>query len=73
MLQDLVDKINTELSGYHVDISLYPAGGMIDAMGCEECGTRDGRIESASWRKTKRKNKTIDEAINELKIKLEVE
>jgi len=69
MIQQTIDKINSELKGYHVEISLYPAGGSIDVTGCDECNTKDDYWESARW-SIKHKNKTIDDAISELKAKL---
>ena len=32
--------IREAFPGYHVDVSLFPAGGVIDLRGCEECGTK---------------------------------
>ena len=70
MLQEIISKLNAELTGYHVEIQLYPSGGMIDASGCDECGTNESKYESSRWSIKKHKNKTIDDAINELKTKL---
>jgi len=70
MLQEMINELNTELIGYHVEIQLYPSGGMIDASGCDECGTNESKYESARWSIKKHKNKTIDDAVNELKTKL---
>lgn len=59
-------QINAALHGYHSEISLYPAGGMIYASGCEECGTKDGDVFSVQWRVKNAKNKTITDAISEI-------
>lgn len=60
--------IKNELRGYHIDIMLYPSGGLIDATGCKECGTNEKKIESVSWKT--HKNETLVTAIEKLKIKL---
>lgn len=45
-----IQEIRDQLKGYHVEINLFPSGGMIDATGCEECGTDDSKFESISWK-----------------------
>ncbi len=70
MLQELINKLNNELPGYHVEIQLHPSGGMINASGCEECNTDEEKFETTIWSVKKCKNKTIDDAVNELKNKL---
>ena len=65
-LQTALDK---DFPGYHIEIQFYPSGGIITALGCEECGTRDGAYESAIW-KTK-KDQSLDSAVERLKRKLE--
>lgn len=60
--------IKNELHGYHIDIMLYPSGGLIDATGCPECGTDEGKSESVIWKA--HKNETLVTAIQKLKVKL---
>lgn len=60
--------IKKELRGYHIEIMLYPYGGIIDAIGCSECGTDDSKSESVIWKA--HKNETIVTAIEKLKVKL---
>ena len=61
--------ISDKLKGYHVEIMLYPTGGMIDATGCEECGTNDEAFETVLFG-IKKKSKTLEDAIDELAIKI---
>ena len=63
-----IEQIRKELAGYHVEIMLYPSGGMIDVTGCEECGTDDGVSEGAMWKT--HKGESIEFAIKKLKAKL---
>ena len=72
MYQDIVDKLKEDLPGYHIELTLYPSGGMIDAQGCEECGTKDDSFESARWSIQRHRNATMDDAVKELKTKLGV-
>lgn len=60
--------IKKELHGYHIEIMLYPSGGLIDATGCPECGTDESKSESVIWKT--HKNETIVTAIEKLKAKL---
>ena len=60
--------IKDSFKGYHVDISLYPSGGMIDVNGCKECGTSEAVMHTALW-KTKN-GETLEWAIDKLKDKL---
>ena len=62
--------IKNELKGFHLEIMFYPSGGMIDATGCEECGTDDCKMESVSWKTHKDENMLT--AIQKLKVKLGV-
>jgi hypothetical protein len=64
--QELLDRLRAELPKHHLEINLYPAGGMIDAEPCEECGsTGDAR---AMWRYVR--GESIDTAIAEIKQRL---
>lgn len=65
-----IEDIRKELEGYHIEIMLYPSGGMIDATGCEECGTDDSKYETAVWRL--KRGQTIKDAVEKLKSKLEI-
>jgi hypothetical protein len=60
--------IKKELHGYHIDIMLYPSGGLIDATGCSECGTDDRKSESVIWKA--HRGETLVTAIEKLKVKL---
>lgn len=60
--------IKKELHGYHIEIMLYPSGGLIEATGCSECGTDEWKSESVIWKA--HKNETLVTAIEKLKTKL---
>ncbi len=66
---NFIAKLNDEFPGYHIEIMLYPSGGMIEVNGCEECKTSESVNEIQSWRKGS-KTKTLDEAVILLKEKL---
>lgn len=69
MLQEFINKLHDALPGYHFEINIYPAGGIIDAVACEECGTT--KSESASWRYGKKgRLQTLDDAVADLQEKL---
>ena len=57
--------LKAEFKGYHIEIQLYPSGGMIEIIGCEECGTDDSFSYSASWKDGG--GRTFDEAKEILK------
>lgn len=61
--------INDRLKGYHVQIMLYPSGGMLDATGCEECGANEDVFETVLFG-AKKKAKTLEEAIDLIASKL---
>lgn len=67
-LESALQLIRDEFKGYHLEITLYPAGGMIDATGCEECGTSDSVSETYSW--NSKRGTTFSDAIIGLKAKL---
>lgn len=62
--------IKSKLTGFHVELTFYPTGGIIDATGCEDCGTNDNKTASASWKVHRGEN--ILTAIEKLKVKLDV-
>lgn len=64
-----INEIRKELKGYHIEISLYPSGGIIDVTGCEECGTDDSESAGCSWKE--KNGETIRTAVNKLKTHLE--
>ena len=66
MYEEIINKIRAEFPKHHIEIDLYPSGGMIDADPCDECGST--QWATATW-KTKR-GQTIDSAIAELKQRL---
>ena len=49
----------------HVDISLYPNGGMVDVTQCEDCGADDEGYASASWRLDR--GETMADAVQRIK------
>jgi len=67
-INDFEAELKRRLKGYHVDIKLYPAGGLIDATGCEECGTDDSFMESAMWRI--HRGGTMESAVLDLESKI---
>lgn len=72
MLNDVIDKLKNDLVGYHIEIQLYPSGGIIDIEGCEECGT-DELFRAGISFGSKRSAKTIEEAVAVLIEKIEKE
>jgi len=36
--------------GYHIEVLLYPSGGMLEVTGCEECGTDDSETHCVTWK-----------------------
>jgi hypothetical protein len=70
MLENLISKLREEFKGYHIEISLYPSGGMIEAVGCEECGTDELVMEAALWRYERGEVNNIDDAVKRLKEQL---
>lgn len=64
--QDLISGLSAEFPGHHVEIRLFPSGGIIDLVDCEECGSKEGY--SQSWRY--RLGTDIDSAIEALKARL---
>lgn len=69
-MNELVEKLKEEFKGYHIALEIYPAGGMIEVTGCEECGTDDCFYENSRWRFKHPRLKTIDDAVVNLKEKL---
>ena len=63
-----IEQLRKELAGYHVEIQLYPSGGMIDVTGCEECDTSEAFFASASWKE--KNGETVDAAIARLKRRI---
>ena len=61
-----IEDIRKELDGYHVEIKLFPSGGVINVHGCEECKTLEDYFDDAIWGKTSER-KTIREAVEKLK------
>jgi len=70
-MNNTIDKLKQEFKGYHLEIMLFPSGGIIEASGCSdsECGTEEGLHECATWGLNKR-CKTIEDAVDYLKSKL---
>jgi hypothetical protein len=69
LLFDQAEKaLKEKFSGYHLELMLYPSGGMIQATGCEECGTDDSKLEVASWKT--RRGGGLGEAAERLAAKL---
>ena len=64
--QDFIDQLCKDIPGYHFEINVYPIGGFIDAVGCEECGTVEGVSYSEGW-SYRKDNGSIDNAIEALK------
>lgn len=65
----MIEQLQADFKGYHLEIQIFPSGGLIDAMGCSECGTSEDTVEFAGWGK-KRRCKTPAEAVADLKRKL---
>jgi len=63
-----IQEIRDQLKGYHIEITLYPSGGMIEATGCFECGTDDSKCEAVSWKTHKGQDEKF--AVDKLKLKL---
>jgi len=68
-VNDLESALRDEFKGYHLSLELYPSGGCIDLVGCDECGTDDGVFDCAIWKV--HKGESLESAIVELKSKLE--
>ena len=68
MTNDTLAALKAEFAGYHLEISLYPSGGRIDATGCDECGTIEGIYVGVSWRDSR--GQTFEEAKERLQQKL---
>jgi len=47
-----LQEIKKAFPGYHLTIELHPTGGMIEARGCEDCGTSKKTFFFAPWRDT---------------------
>ncbi len=62
------DSLLSHFPGHHLQIDLYPSGGMIEATGCEECGCSDTNYETVSW-KTKL-GQSFGWAVEKLKAKI---
>lgn len=67
-MKEELEKLQAQFKGYHISLSLFPSGGMIDAEGCKQCGTEDHVFESTRWKE--KKDQSIDDAVARLKIKL---
>jgi len=65
-----IEELRKTFDGYHVDMSLWPSGGMVTIYGCEECGTESVDMLSASWN-IKRMG-SIETAINTVKSKMKL-
>jgi len=65
-----IEEIREAFKGYHVTIELYPSGGSVEIMGCDECKTNSNLILTTMWRAGK-KIATIEDAVNDLRKKLE--
>lgn len=66
-LQTVLDQLKAEFPHHHLEVKLFPSGGMIDAEPCEECGST--KWGSASW-KYGINNGSIDLAVEKLKRNL---
>ena len=60
--------IKERFKGYHISISLTPVGGIVDAQGCEECGTSEDDTFWASWKTPN--SETLETALDELERKI---
>lgn len=67
-LEPLVQALRVRFPGYHIDVSLYPNGGCITALGCAECGTPEVSWWDASWQHGL--GGSIDTAISKLEAVL---
>lgn len=63
------EEIRETFKGYHVEINLFPSGGMVTLYGCDECGTNLDAMETITY-KTDRGG-TIEGAVAKLKAKLD--
>ena len=68
-INDLESALRDEFKGYHLNLELYPSGGFIEFVGCDECGTDDRVFDCARWKV--HKGESLESAIVELKSKLE--
>ena len=66
--------IRAAFPGYHLRIDIYPAGGMLDVEGCEECGTDGAKFYLCAWRNAE-PGRGLEDAVSELQylIKQEME
>lgn len=71
MLQSLVNELHKALPGYHLEVSIFPSGGNIDADACEECGTL--LSASAGWRYKKGRTNSLDGAVKTLRLELGID
>lgn len=70
LLMQELENLKKEFEGYHIDITLYPSGGRIDIIGCNEYGTDDDIYETSSWRYDNTKRSNIYQAIDKIKTQL---
>ena len=62
------EEIREMFDGYHVEINLYPSGGMLTIYGCDECGTKEMCVLGDSWNIGR--GGSIENAVNNVKEKL---
>ena len=67
-LQNLINKLNKQVPGYHLYLTLYPAGGEISAYGCEECGTSEEEFDYEMW--YYKRGESLDSATEKLRARL---
>jgi len=68
MYAEFENRIAKDFEGYHITMMLFPSGGVVDATGCDECGTSDDVFESVRWQKSK--GESLGTALVQLKSKL---
>lgn len=59
-----------EFPNHHVELSLFPSGGLIDVTECEECGSHESFTKRFYWGGN-RTPQGVDSAIVEIKKKIE--
>jgi hypothetical protein len=57
--------IREAFPGYHVEIQMFPTGGVISLEGCEDCGTDGSEFYAAGWKP--RRGRSLAVAIERLK------
>ncbi len=71
MEDNIEDYIRNKYKGYHIDIDIFPSGGIISAYGCEECGTEEKFTACKSWKLEK--GQSLNTAMEDLSIKIKDE